>query len=322
MICLTTATTEHFVPGTLVMIGTFLEHHPGFKGDIVVFHDALPGGCRDALSAAFEGVRFEAVSTELAERLAVLRAARPDMAPRLARLYSLEAFRLHGYRKVLYCDSDLLFRASVAELFASDRMLLCCHDGFGMRGVYRDAATFLPTASAGAGVLDNTFNTGFLLIDQRLTDGSCHAALTAMVSPATWRRVATKHMDQFVLNHYFAGRQTSIGKTYNYSLSGAAAIRAWTGLDAEDAKVWHFTGDVKPWMPGAMLRWTRDRPKYALRYHGLWHDSYLNCLAGAHLRSAAPHLRSTALRPCPTPCGSRASGPYSGEGIDLEGGGR
>ena len=52
MICLATATTEHFVPGTLVMIGTFLEHHPGFEGDVVVFHDALPGGCRHAPSAA------------------------------------------------------------------------------------------------------------------------------------------------------------------------------------------------------------------------------------------------------------------------------
>ena len=290
MICLATATTEHFAPGTLVTIGTFLEHHPDFEGDVVVFHDALPHECRDALSAAFERMRFESVSTELAERLAVLRAARPDMAPRLARLYSLEAFRLRGYRKVLYCDSDLLFRASVAELFASDRLLLCCHDGFGMRGMYRDAATFLPTASAGAGVLGNTFNTGFLLIDRRVTDGACHAALTAMVSPATWRRVATEHMDQFVLNHHFAGRQTPIGQTYNYSLTRASTIRAWTGLDAEDAKVWHFTGDVKPWMPGAMLRWTREHPKYALRYHGLWHDAWLGCLARAHLLNAVPAL--------------------------------
>ena len=47
-VCLATATTERFVPGTLVLIGSFLRHHPGFDGDVVVVHDdGLPERLRD-----------------------------------------------------------------------------------------------------------------------------------------------------------------------------------------------------------------------------------------------------------------------------------
>ena len=37
-----TATTERFVPGTLVSLASFLKHHPAFDGDFVVVHDELP----------------------------------------------------------------------------------------------------------------------------------------------------------------------------------------------------------------------------------------------------------------------------------------
>ena len=57
--CFVTATTERFVPGTLVALGSFLKHHPGFGGDLVVVHDALPEAHRRHLSQACRGVRFE-----------------------------------------------------------------------------------------------------------------------------------------------------------------------------------------------------------------------------------------------------------------------
>ena len=51
-VCLATATTERFVPGTLVLIGSFLRRHPGFAGDIVVVHDSgLPESLREVLAA-------------------------------------------------------------------------------------------------------------------------------------------------------------------------------------------------------------------------------------------------------------------------------
>ena len=37
-VCLATATTASFLPGTLVTIGSFLKAHPGFNGGVAVIH--------------------------------------------------------------------------------------------------------------------------------------------------------------------------------------------------------------------------------------------------------------------------------------------
>ena len=113
-ICFVTAATERFVPGALVALGSFLKHYPGFDGDFVVVHDGLPETHRRCLAQACHGVRFETVSPELRDRLAALSAACPDFARRVGQFYCLEAFRLRGYRKVLYYDSDVLFQAPIA----------------------------------------------------------------------------------------------------------------------------------------------------------------------------------------------------------------
>ena len=79
-VCLATATTESFVPGTLVLLGSFLAHHPRFDGDLVIIHDALPQAARDVLQAVSDRVRFETVSTRLRDRLARLAAGHPAFA--------------------------------------------------------------------------------------------------------------------------------------------------------------------------------------------------------------------------------------------------
>ena len=221
--CFVTATTERFVPGTLVTLRSFLKHHPHFAGDLIVVHGALPAALRRHLSEACGAARFEQISPELRERLVALRAVRPEFAARLGQFYSLEAFRLHGYRKVLFYDSDVLFQASVDELFAAPKPLLCCGDDVFLRGGRRAAATFAPLppgqALGAAGALDRSFGAGFLLIDEQVIVAGCYAALLSLVTIETWRGTVTTHADQLILNRYFAG-------------------------------------PIKPWLPEAMLRWT------------------------------------------------------------------
>ena len=273
-VCLVTVATESFVPGTRVLLGSFLKQHPRFAGDVVVLHDGLSQAAQDVLAAASARVRFEPVSTALKDRLAHLRATHPAFARGLGYLYSLEAFRLRGYRKVLFYDSDVLVRAPLDELFDTDDLLLCCPDHVTLAGGRRNARTFepLPAADpASVPTLADTFNSGFLLFDGRLADGSCYADLLAMVVPETWPGPDAPHRDQFLLNRYFAGRHTLVSSTYNYLLASTAAIRAREHLLPERAKVVHFNQPVKPWTPNAMLRWTWANPTYApTRYFALW----------------------------------------------------
>ena len=299
--CFVTAATERFVPGVLVALCSFRQHHPGFNGDLVVLHDALSPARRQHLAQACPGVRFEPVSAALRERLATLGTARPDFRARLPQFYSLEAFRLRGYRKVLYCDSDVLFQAPVADLFDSPGALLCCGDEVFLHGGARDAATFAPlrpaqpsgaegsatAASVAAEVLQRPFNAGFLFIDGRLLERGCYADLLSLVSPDTWCGTSTTHTDQLILNRHFAGCQTLVGWRYNFLLPFAEAIRAREGVNAEDANALHFLGPVKPWMPEAMLQWAEGDPKHKpLSAFRRWYDAYVGYLAAAHVRAA------------------------------------
>ena len=289
---LLTATTDSFLPGTFTMLHSFLQHHPDFDGDILVVEDGLSDASREMLAASFEGLRFAAVSAELRERVARLCAQHPELAPRRASFHFLEAFRLSGYRKLFYCDGDLLFRGSVKELLSSSAALLCCADQFALRGQRRDAGTYLPIQEEAGGkdaplkpTLADTFNCGFLVLDESLLNQALYADLLRMVAPETWRGVKAVSTDQLVLNQYFAGRQTLMSSTYNYLVPCAADIRARQGIGLEDAKVLHFKLPIKPWSPKAMLHWARPSPTYAVAPgFKLWYEAYVRCLANLHLR--------------------------------------
>lgn len=283
-VCLATVATENFLPGALVTVGSFLKAHPRFAGDVVVIHDGLPEASREALRLAFGRVRFVSVSSELRDRAAGLGAAHPRLAAVLPALYKIEAFRLVGYRKVLFCDSDLLFRRPVSELFDARDALICCGDYAFLRGLFRDAAKFTPTDDP-AGALRRTFNDGFLLLDASLVGERTHADLVAMIAPETWRSPDVAHGMQFLINRRFAGRQTLVSSTYNYLMKSAVHIQDREGLAARDAKVLHFNSPAKPWMPNAMLR--RDKlwlPSSVLK---LWFDAWADVVTDVHLRRHA-----------------------------------
>ena len=301
-VCLATVATASFLPGALVTVGSFLKVHPRFAGDVVVIHDGLPEASREALRLAFGRVRFAPVSSELRDRAAGLGAAHPRLAAVLPALYKIEAFRLVGYRKVLFCDGDLLFRRPVSELFDARDALICCGDYAFLRGLFRDAAKFTPTDDP-AGALRRTFNDGFLLLDASLVGERTHADLVAMIAPETWRSPDVAHGMQFLSNRYFAGRQTLVSSTYNYLMRSAVQIREREGLAARDAKVLHFNSPAKPWMPNAMLR--RDNlwlPSSVLK---LWCDAWADAVTDVHLRRHAASRRTEAAAvPRTSPAGS------------------
>ena len=291
-VCLVLGTTESFLPGMLVAVASFLKQHDRFGGDVVLFHDGITAARCAALERAFPPLRFKLVNPELRARLARLGAACPALRWTLPALYSLEAFRISGYRKVIYADCDLLFRRPMDELFERKEALLCCGDGVFLSGRRRDAATYRPIEDAShagpQGGLERTFNSGLMLIDARITGEHTYSELLALVSPDLWRGAETDHTDQFLLNRYFAGRQTLVSSTYNYPLYLAETIQAREGVSAREATVLHFAGPVKPWIPERMLRWTRGETRVPQFWaFPLWYEAWVECLASAHLRTVA-----------------------------------
>ena len=235
-ICLATTVNDSFVPGAVVMLGSFRAHHPGFEGDVVVLHDGLSEASRTVLAAVGGPVRFEPVRPALVERVAHLATAYPGRLHSQATFHTIDAFRLGGYRKVLFYDSDVLFQGPVGELFDADAALLCCGDRYFAMDRVRDAETLLPIAdpAAGAGrgrpVLERPFNCGFLLIDGSCTGERVYADLLALLTPEAWRSSAVLQLsEQELLNRYFAGRQTLVDWTYNYLVPEAPAIRGAHG---------------------------------------------------------------------------------------------
>ena len=301
-VCLATAVTDSFVPGAVVMLGSFRDHHPGFEGDVVVLHDGLSEESRTILATVGGRVRFEPVRPDLTVRVARLREAYPNRLYPSAVFHAIHAFRLDGYRKVLFYDSDVLFQGPVGELFGADEALLCCGNLLFLMDGVRDAETFRPlergAAEADRPVLEHTFNSGFLLIDRSCTGDRVYADLLALMAPEAWRGTAIRIGDQNVLNRYFAGRQTLVDWTYNYLVPHAVAIRARTGLDAARAKALHFKGPVKPWAADAMLRWAHGEAasssahRLAAASFRRWYDAYLDVLARMHLRMVSPKLEN------------------------------
>lgn len=309
-VSLATLTTENYLPGTVAMLGSFLKHHPGFGGDIVIIEHGLPEKWRRMLQAAFARVRFVSVAAELQERVERLQAELPHLKIFPANFSKLDIFRLSGYRKVLLCDSDLLFRAPVSELFEADDALICCGDRILARGQHRDAETMAPlhpAASGGSGgealrpILEQPFNSGFLVIDG---DESCmgehvYADLLAILAAEHWRRFSLKVplTDQPVLNRYFAGRQTLVSWTYNYLVPHAADIQAREGLDASEAKVLHYLGSLKPWSLRAVFpRTTGGVGSSMTNAFNLWYEAYMDCPASTRWPPNVTALVRTCIR--------------------------
>ncbi len=301
--CLATVTTADFVPGTLVMFHSFLKQNPWFQGDLVVIHDRLEPAIQQDFISCFDRVHFRTIHPSLKAQLQVLLSCRPDLTSRQARFYSLAIFQLTGYDKVLFCDSDLLFRESIQELFETEAALVCCGDAPHYRGHGRHATTFSEmtapcrgvSISETAEVLRETFNAGFLLFDAHLLNPTHYRGLLSLLIDTTWQSIKTGHTDQVLYNQYFAGQQTLVSGKYNYMLPFRSDIYAKEGVGLSAARVLHFNGSAKPWQPQHLISAVQQDGGLiqALRY---WYDAYLACLQDLHLKNRFLEMESNLLQ--------------------------
>lgn len=243
------------------MLDSFLRHHKQFSGDIWIIHGGLSAQSRAILSASFKSVKFKSAGHQLTNALNRLTKAHPRIRPREARFLSVEMFALTGYDKVLFCDSDMLFQGSIADLWTQDEALICCGDGAYYRGLGRDPETFIEVAlDAAPGVLQQPFNAGFMMVDGGQCTASNYTEILGLISPERWQKIRTGHTDQLLYNLHFADRSTFVSPAYNYLLAYGGAIIDKCGTTLSDATVLHYNGPMKPWLPNSILAGFQERP--------------------------------------------------------------
>ncbi|MEP5152709.1 glycosyltransferase [Planktotalea sp.] len=277
-VALATVSSSSFLPGTMVLLHSFLQHNSWFDGDLVIIHHDLSDKEQEQLQARFDRVKFIRPRQTLSDNIDRLTRALPNLEAQTAQFHSIEVIGLIEYDRVLFCDSDLLILSSLQTLFSMPQPLLCCGDGSFYRGNPRHTGSFVEMdASASNAGFAHAFNAGFMLMDRSIRTLENLNALIKKLDPAHWQGNATGHTDQLLFNVHFDGLQHLLGAEYNYVLRHRKEILKHSGLDIDDAKVLHFNGAAKPWNPAGMHRLIqRDSALQAAAK--LWNDAYKSYL--------------------------------------------
>ncbi|MEL7689072.1 glycosyltransferase family 8 protein [Citromicrobium bathyomarinum] len=274
-LCLATVTTDNYLVGTLVTLHSFFATNPWFDGEVVLITKGLNASSKAHIEAVVPQARYHAPSHDLNARLDMLYASDPKMVRKRPRFHAIEAFRLEGYERVLFIDSDLLFRGSIEGLLSHEGQLVACGDGAFYKGKRRSWMPATKTIS--------TFNSGVISIAGSLIEEGHYRGLLDLIEYDD-PDVPIMHLtDQLVLNIHFAGKASMAVPQYNYLFVHEHAIREATGLSPADARVLHFNGRHKPWDGNQVLLNGVRQPAFT-RACIQWYEALEACLADLHLQ--------------------------------------
>lgn len=288
-LCAATVTTDSFIVGTLVTLYSFLKHNSWFKGEIVIICNELSEQNREYLRLVYDKIGFLQVGEELLSRVDEITGVFPEFRRKQARFFSLETFRLRNCERVLFLDSDLLFRASIADLFELEQPFIACGDGAFYTGRGRRWGAGIEEEKE-IRVLYETFNSGFFLVDRSLLTDKIYQGLLALVDSRIYKTPQMKLTDQIVLNLYFAGRQYIASGAYNYLLAHRDSIFEREKITLPEARVLHFNGLYKPWMTEEVLTYGL-RDAGFIKACGFWFEAYAECLQKLYLQAQTGQLR-------------------------------
>jgi lipopolysaccharide biosynthesis glycosyltransferase len=284
---LATVTSEDFLPGTLVMLSSFLNHNKWFRGDVFIIHQDLGDAAIDLLTDCFPNVIMHPISDALGGRLDQLADAVPLTQSRKLQFGSLEILSFADQDRIIFCDSDLLFLDSIEELMALPDPLICCGDGAYYRGNARSREDFseLSSTSRNSQALPESFNSGFMILDKAMLSAENFQAILSMITGDRWHADATGHTDQMLFNILFAGMQKLVSPAYNFVLSHRKIIQESSEVLLQDAKVLHFTGPAKPWSLMEILDRVDDDAAIITAFQ-MWQDGFVEFLTRRKLHAA------------------------------------
>lgn len=245
---LVTVTSRGYVPGTAVMLHSFLRCNRWFQGTIRVLHNDLDDGAIAQLSCLWPRMQFRDANTGLTETVAALCSERDHLASRARRFMSLDCFVPGGAETILFCDSDLLFLQDISDFIAIDAPLVACGDRAEIEGKSRDPVTLREGISDAGNRAFHSFNAGLMLIHPELRTGANWQAICDNLKPSAWDTVQSSHTDQAIVNRVFGTEVTIADPAFNFLVGHAARLRAVADLRLTQARVLHFNNRTKPWI--------------------------------------------------------------------------
>jgi lipopolysaccharide biosynthesis glycosyltransferase len=229
------------------MFYTFLKFHKDFQVDLLLLHNDLTEKNKEELKVLF-GVKCIEIDLNLKEKLSWLTEAIPKYKNREARFYSLEAFNLN-YDSILFVDSDVIFRKSVAELFDLENPFSACLDFHSMQGRKRSLETFSTDLGDSA---KPTFNAGLFHFRPNKLEAKIYEKLIDSISVDQFVKLKSGHTDQFILNQEFANSVNLLDSNYNTFVTPQSEFEQTQKL--ESAAIWHFLRHPKPWKQKAWIK--------------------------------------------------------------------
>ncbi len=282
-----TVTSRGYLPGTQVMLHSFLHHNPWFDGQITILHDDLLADDMATLRLGFPAITFLGPSTELTAAMDTLVADFPNLKDRQRRFLSLEAFHPDRIGRVLFCDSDLLFRGDVSAILGANAQLIACGDRAQIAGAGRDPASMKERSARDPKTDSDSFNAGLMVIDESLRTEIVWNQLLGQLDPQAWQSVTSDHTDQAVFNRQFGNQVTLADPAYNYLVGHAGRVRSAIASPMSDAKVLHFNGPAKPWNFGVHLAATANDASFVKAMQH-WFDAYTEFLSSYHFALGSP----------------------------------
>jgi len=278
-----TVTTENYFQWTMTMLYSFVKSNPWFRGDILLISKDLPPEMINDLSF-FHGLKLIRPSDELLKQTELLAVEIPKFMNLSARFYSLEVFRIAGYDKILYLDSDMLVVQSIEEVFHLPNAFyasaqLCIYKGKGRNG----STFYAEMNNQQADFLESPVNTGFMLIDGELFNQNHYQGLVDLIKPVLWSRNNLEYTDELIINVYFKDKISLLDTRYNYRARAARSIKEKEHLVFEDAKIIHFYAKFKPWNFDEMLASTTRNANWIKAYE-LWYKWYIEFLKFYHFQ--------------------------------------
>lgn len=275
---LVTVSSAGFVAGTQTMLDSFLHRNPWFDGPITVIHDDLPAPVAARLESLFPHLTCRAPSKDLARAIDMLIAARPSLASRYRRFFSLDLFGGDSARPALFVDSDVLFCGSVEAVASLEVPIAACGDRAYLAGNTRDPETLAEGAGSADAASFRSFNAGFVRVSPELRQADIRGRVLGELAPERWSTVASDHTDQAVLNRLFGSEIHILDHSYNFMLGHLARLGEAAGGKVQDARVLHFNGRAKPWQMDDSLRTRAENPDFSFAL-AAWHAAYRRFMA-------------------------------------------